>query len=118
MPDVTLQVRNQASTRFTAVVTVANMEDHLDHVSVSAALEGLPAHCHEGPSRGAAPRALPALGIISIKLDGTIDCDPALVEAGEYKFTVLATVTHEGPGIERDLTNNTAKAMATLTVTD
>ena len=98
-----------------AKVTVENLENHSEQISVQTVLTGLPAGCEITVSSGPTTDTLRRLGKQSFQFTTTITCAASTVP-GDYTLTLQASVIHLGSGVEQNPANNTATITSILRI--
>jgi Thrombospondin type 3 repeat len=96
-------------------VTVANLVNHPETLSLHIDVDGLPAGC-EVSSGGDTSASIRRLGKATYRLRVSITCGPGLVAPGNYALTVRASVTHTGEGVEQNTSNNSVTDSTTLRI--
>jgi len=113
--DVTVSLHQVGTATLTTSVTVGNLENYPEQFSVHLELQGLPVGC-EVTILNDVTGTVRRLGRQTVQVRATITCRPGIATPGSYQLTVAAQVSHLGPGVENNLSNNTGSTTATLRV--
>jgi len=97
-------------------VTVANLVNHPETLSLHVDVDGVPAGCEVSSVSGDTSASIRRLGRSTYRLRVSITCAPGLVAPGRYGLTVAASATHTGEGVEQNTSNNSGSGTAALRI--
>jgi hypothetical protein len=114
--NVTIRLRPVGTATMGVNVTVANLMNDPETLSLRVDVGGVPAGCEVSSVSGDTSASIRRLGRSTYHLRVSITCAPGLVAPGNYGLTVAASVTHTGEGVERNTSNNSGSGTATLRI--
>src|SRR5206468_5778548 len=114
--NVTLRLVPVGTATMGVGVTVENLVNHPESLSLDVDVAGLPFGCEVSRVSGDTSASIRRLGRANYRLRVSITCGAGLVAAGNYGLLVTAAVTHTGSGVEMNTSNNSGSDTATLRI--
>jgi hypothetical protein len=112
----TLRLKPVGTARLGVNVTVQNLVNHPESLSLDVEVAGLPVGCEVSSISGDTSGSIRRLGRANYRLRASITCGAGLVARGTYELTITASVAHTGAGTEQNTSNNSGSAAATLRI--
>jgi len=114
--NVTLRLLHVGTATMGVNVTVANLVNHPETLSLHVDVSGVPAGCEVSSGGGDTSASIRRLGRSTYHLRVSITCGPGLVAPGNYGLIVTASVKHTGEGVEQNTSNNSGSSTTTLRI--
>jgi len=113
--NVTLRLKRVTTAMLGVNIRVQNLMNYREPLNLTVAVAGFPPGCQLDPESGHTSATIPRRAKHTFHIQAVISCS-SNVPRGTYNFSVTATVTYAGEGVEQDSSNNSGTDPSTLRV--